>query len=82
VFPRASSDRATHENSTYESWKGARGCGEDVGSSQQGKFVYEWGRAEATFDGGKSLVDKYLTVWQNQADCSWKIFRNLVIPDK
>jgi len=43
---------------------------------------YEWGRAEATFDGGKSLVDKYLTVWQNQADGSWKIFRNLVIPDK
>ena len=34
------------------------------GSSQQGNFVYEWGRAEATFDGGKSLVDKYLTVWQ------------------
>ena len=52
------------------------------GSSQQGNFVYEWGRAEATFDGGKSLVDKYLTVWQNQADGSWKIFRNLVIPDK
>ena len=52
------------------------------GSSQQGNFVYEWGRAEATLDGGKSLVDKYLTVWQQQVDGSWKIFRNLVIPDK
>jgi ketosteroid isomerase-like protein len=52
------------------------------GSSQQGNFVYEWGQAEATFDGGKKLVDKYLTAWHKQADGSWKIFRNLVIPDK
>ncbi|MGB2623923.1 MAG: DUF4440 domain-containing protein, partial [Candidatus Acidiferrum sp.] len=52
------------------------------GSSEHGNFVYEWGQAEATFDGGKKLVDKYLTVWQKQADGSWKIFRNMVIPDK
>ena len=51
------------------------------GSSEHGNFVYEWGQAEATFDGGK-LVDKYLTVWQRQADGSWKIFRNMVIPEK
>jgi hypothetical protein len=31
VFPWTTSDRATHENSTYEPWKGARGCGKDVG---------------------------------------------------
>ncbi len=51
------------------------------GSSEHGNFVYEWGQAEATFDGGK-LVDKYLTVWQRQADGRWKIFRNMVIPEK
>jgi ketosteroid isomerase-like protein len=55
---------------------------ESVGSSQQGKFVYEWGQAEATFDDGKMLVEKYLTVWQRQPDGSWKIFRNMVIPEK
>jgi ketosteroid isomerase-like protein len=52
------------------------------GSTEQGSFVYEWGQAEATFGGGKNLVDKYLTVWQRQPDGSWKIFRNMVIPDK
>lgn len=52
------------------------------GSTQQGNFVYEWGQAEATFAGGKRLVDKYLTVWQRQPDGSWKIFRNMVIPER
>lgn len=52
------------------------------GSSQQGNFAYEWGKAEATYADGKKLVDKYLTVWQEQTDGSWKIFRNLVIPNK
>ena len=52
------------------------------GSTQHGNFVYEWGQAEATFAGGKKLVDKYLTAWQKQPDGSWKIFRNMVIPDK
>jgi ketosteroid isomerase-like protein len=51
------------------------------GTSQQGNFVYEWGQAEATFKSGP-MVEKYLTVWQLQADGSWKIFRNMVIPDK
>jgi ketosteroid isomerase-like protein len=52
------------------------------GSTQSGDFVYEWGQAQAAFAGGKNIVDKYLTVWQRQPDGSWKIFRNLVIPDK
>ena len=52
------------------------------GTSQQGNFVYEWGQAEATFGGDKSLVEKYLTVWRLETDGSWKIFRNMVIPDK
>jgi ketosteroid isomerase-like protein len=55
---------------------------ETWGSSQQGNFVYEWGQAEATFDGGKRLAERYLTAWQKQLDGRWKIFRNMVIPDK
>lgn len=53
-----------------------------IGSVRQGHFVYEWGQAEAKFPDGESIVDRYLTVWQEQADGTWKIFRNLVIPDK
>jgi ketosteroid isomerase-like protein len=53
-----------------------------VGSTQQGDFVYEWGQAEATFADGKKLSEKYLTAWQRQTDGSWKIFRNMVIPEK
>lgn len=52
------------------------------GSTEQGNFAYEWGQAEATFDGGKELVEKYLTVWKRQSDGCWKIFRNMVIPEK
>lgn len=59
-------------SATVETW----------GSSQQGNFAYEWGQAQATFNSGKHLVEKYLTVWQKQPDGSWKIFRNMVIPEK
>jgi ketosteroid isomerase-like protein len=50
-----------------------------MGSVQQKDFVYEWGRAEASFANGKKVMDRYLTVWQRQPDGSWKIFRNMVI---
>jgi uncharacterized protein (TIGR02246 family) len=53
-----------------------------VGSVQQDHFIYEWGQAEAHFPNGKKVVDRYLTVWQEQPDGTWKIFRNLVIPNK
>jgi ketosteroid isomerase-like protein len=53
-----------------------------IGSVQQGRYVYEWGEAKAQFANGKSIVDRYLTVWQKQPDGSWKLFRNLVIPNK
>lgn len=52
------------------------------GSTQQGDFVYEWGKAEATFAHGEQLAEPYLTVWQKQKDGSWKIFRNMVIPSR
>ena len=51
-----------------------------IGSVEQGNFVYEWGRAEAAFANGTKVVDRYLTVWQKQPNSSWKIFRNMVIP--
>jgi uncharacterized protein (TIGR02246 family) len=53
-----------------------------VGSVRQGRFVYEWGQAEAHFTGGKKILDRYLTAWQEQPDGTWKIFRNLVIPSR
>lgn len=52
------------------------------GSTQQGDFVYEWGKAEATFANGEQLAEPYLTVWQKQKDGSWKILRNMVIPSR
>ncbi|MGC1871738.1 MAG: hypothetical protein WA700_12330 [Acidobacteriaceae bacterium] len=51
-----------------------------VGSVEQGRYVYEWGVAKAHFPSGKSIMDRYLTVWQKQPDGTWKVFRNLVIP--
>ena len=51
-----------------------------AGAVQQGDFVYEWGIAEASFAGGAKIAGHYLTVWQRQADGSWKIFRNMAIP--
>ena len=52
------------------------------GSTEQGSFVYEWGQAEATFEGGNKLVERYLTAWHKEPDGTWKIFRNMVIPAK
>ena len=52
------------------------------GSVQQGRFVYEWGHAEASFSNGKKIVDQYLTAWRKEPDGTWKIFRNLVIPNR
>ena len=51
-----------------------------LGSVQQGRYVYEWGEARAHFSNGKRILDRYLTVWQEQTDGTWKVFRNLVIP--
>jgi ketosteroid isomerase-like protein len=51
-----------------------------AGAVQQGGFVYEWGRAEASFAAGAKVEGHYLTVWQKQPDGSWRIFRNMAIP--
>ncbi|MGB6191923.1 MAG: DUF4440 domain-containing protein, partial [Terracidiphilus sp.] len=53
-----------------------------IGSVQQASFVYEWGRAEATFSNGMKVADRYLTAWHREPDGTWKIFRNLVIPNR
>ena len=52
------------------------------GSVQQGRYVYEWGEAKAHFPNGRTILDRYLTVWQKQGDGSWKVFRNLVMPTR
>ena len=52
-----------------------------MGSVEQGRFIYEWGQAEAHFPGGRKILDRYLTAWQEQPVGTWKIFRNLVIPN-
>jgi ketosteroid isomerase-like protein len=52
------------------------------GAVQQGDFVYEWGRADATFAKGKKEADEYLTVWHRDTDGNWRIFRNMVIPSE
>jgi ketosteroid isomerase-like protein len=53
-----------------------------IGSVQQGSFVYEWGQADATFPNRSKVVDRYLTAWHKEPDGTWKIFRNLVIPNR
>lgn len=50
------------------------------GGVQRGNFIYEWGRASATFSGRRQISGPYLTVWQRQANGSWKIFRNMALP--
>ena len=55
---------------------------DSIGAVQQGRYVYEWGEAKAHFPNGKSILDRYLTVWQEQPDGTWKVFRNLVIPSR
>lgn len=52
-----------------------------AGSVQQGDFVYEWGRARAEFRGHRTIAGRYLTAWRRQPDGSWKIFRNISIPN-
>jgi ketosteroid isomerase-like protein len=72
-----------HMTTQLESLGRARSAAvKSLGSTEQGSFVYEWGEAEATYSGDKRLVEKYLTTWQKQPDGTWKIFRNMVIPDK
>jgi ketosteroid isomerase-like protein len=51
-----------------------------TGSVQQGDFVYEWGRAEASFAKGSRIVGNYLTVWRKRDGGGWEIFRNIRIP--
>jgi uncharacterized protein (TIGR02246 family) len=80
---RGRSQIERHMTAQLESLGQARSAAvKTQGSTEQGSFVYEWGEAEATFSGGKRLVERYLTAWRAQPDGTWKIFRNMVIPDK
>src|SRR5271166_4638848 len=64
-----------------KSGRAASATATSLGSVQQGDFVYEWGRSEVRFAGGKRITHRYLTVWQRQLGGVWKIFRNMPIPD-
>jgi uncharacterized protein (TIGR02246 family) len=80
---RGRSQIERHMTAQLESLGQARSAAvKTQGSTEQGSFVYEWGEAEATFSGGKRLMERYLTAWQAQPDGTWKIFRNMVLPDK
>ena len=43
-------------------------------------FIYEWGRAEIVSAAGASNGGSYFTIWREQPDGHWKIFRNIVLP--
>ena len=51
-----------------------------------GEFAYESGRGTINFrgDGGGTPFSRarFLTVWQRQAGGDWKIYRNVVLPDR
>jgi uncharacterized protein (TIGR02246 family) len=50
-----------------------------------GDLAYEWGRSEFHFapkpGGPKERIGRYLTAWKRQADGSWKILRNVGLPE-
>lgn len=50
-----------------------------------GDLAYEWGKSDARFapkaGGPEKRVGRYLTCWKRQPDGSWKIFRNLSLPE-
>lgn len=50
-----------------------------LGSTMQGRFVYEWGHSQASYSNGDAVGGHYLTVWERQPDGTWKIFRNMAI---
>jgi ketosteroid isomerase-like protein len=51
------------------------------GATRQGVYIYEWGRAQASFANGAKIEGHYLTVWQRRPNGpGWLIIRNLAIP--
>lgn len=44
-------------------------------------LAYESGYAEAHFPGDRVLKGRFSTVWRQQANGHWKIFRNMALPD-
>ncbi len=43
-------------------------------------FIYEWGQARMVSGAGKTVAGSYFTIWKQQTDGHWKIFRNIVLP--
>lgn len=43
-------------------------------------YIYEWGQATETTAKGEIRAGGYFTIWKQQPDGHWKIFRNIVLP--
>jgi len=58
---------------------------EKVEVARSGDLAYSWGRGKARMKDKKGKVtettDKYVSVWKKQADGSWKIAIDTMIPD-
>jgi ketosteroid isomerase-like protein len=42
-----------------------------LGSTEHGRFVYEWGHSQASYSVRDTAGGNYLTVWERQSDGSW-----------
>ena len=43
-------------------------------------YIYEWGQAKIVNAQGAANGGSYFTIWKQQPDGHWKIFRNIVLP--
>lgn len=43
-------------------------------------YIYEWGRAKIVNAQGLANGGSYFTIWKQQPDGHWRIFRNIVLP--
>jgi len=43
-------------------------------------YIYEWGQAKIVDAAGAARGGSYFTIWKQQPDGHWKIFRNIVLP--
>lgn len=52
-----------------------------AGHARDGEYAYEWGAADITLADGSVSTGRFLTAWRHEPDGSWKICRNIVLPD-
>ena len=52
-----------------------------AGHARDGEYAYEWGAADITLADGSVSTGRFLTAWRHEPDGSWKICRNIVLPE-